>query len=324
MVNDVKQQILEEIRNSVEIFRHRGGVQYSIRCPICGDSQTDPRDSHCYIKCSYDPTEPIVYKCFKCNSGGRVGPWFLKKLNIKPDVIAMLDNGRYSKLTSTKQSLLDITSGTPDMNSNQVKYIEDRLGKGFTYEDYEKFKIVWDDKPILDYITNPRLKNSFPPIDTTITFWSDNRCVLLNRTFFEGEESQWRKITLVNESSKAFYTIKTQINLLTMDRTVVNIAEGVFDILSAYKNFNDCENSAFIATLGSDYISAVNYAIAKGLVGTNVELRLYIDDNIKESQLKYGLKRFKWMFNSIHIFKNVKYKDIGIPIDQIQLSEYII
>ncbi len=321
-MNDNKQRILEEIRSSVDVFRSRGGTEYSIRCPLCGDSQTDPRDSHCYIKCSYDPTEPMVYKCFKCNAGGVVNEWFLRKLNMKPDTIALLNNSRYSKLTHLKQSLVDLACGNVDLNSPQVKYIERRLGKGFSLEDYEKFKIVWDDAPVKEYITNKHVLSAFPSIESTISFISDNQCLLLNRTFFEDEDRQWKKITLMRSDNKAFYTIKTQINLLTLEPTVVNIAEGVFDILSVYKNFNDCENSAFIATLGSDYISAVNYAIAKGLMGSNTELRLYIDNGIGEKQLKYGLKRFKWIFKSIRVYRNVKSKDVGVPIDQIQLTEY--
>ena len=321
-MNDVKQQILEEIRANVDVFRHRGGDEYSIRCPLCGDSQTDPRDSHCYIKCSYDPNEPIWFKCFKCNAGGRVGPWFLKKLNLKQDVINMLDNGRYSKLTVTGESLVKIATGNPIMNSPQVKYIEDRLGPGFTFEDYERFKIIWDTNNVLEYITNDRVRNSFPSNETTVSFLSDNQSVVLNRTFFNGDESQWKKITLFKNSSKAFYTIKTPINLFTLDDVVVNIAEGIFDILSVYKNFNDCDNSAFIATLGSDYISAVNYAVAKGIVGRNVELRIYIDNGINEKQLRYGLKRFKWLFKSIKIFRNIKSKDIGVPVNEIKLTEY--
>ena len=209
------------------------------------------------------------------------------------------------------------------MNSPQVRYIESRLGPGLEYEDYQKFKIIWDTKDVLEYITNPRVRNTFPSNDSTISFLSDNQAVVINRTFLEDQtESQWRKITIVNKDTKAFYTIKTQIDLFSLDKTVVNIAEGIFDILSVYKNFNDCDNSAFIATLGSDYISAVNYAIAKGLIGTNVELRLYIDNGIKEKQLKYTLRRFKWMFNSIKIFHNIKSKDVGVPIDQIKLSWY--
>ena len=321
-MNDTKQQILEEIRANVDVFKSRGNNEYSIRCPLCGDSQSDPRDSHCYIKCSYDPTEPMVFKCFKCNKGGRVGPWFLAKLNLKPDVIAMLSNDRYFKLSSAKESLIDIATGNPIMDSPQVKYIEDRLGMGFEYEDYEKFKIIWNTDSIIEHISNSRIRNSFPSNNSTISFLSDNQCLVLNRTFIEDGSSQWKKIPIVNSDGKAFYTIKTQINLFTSDPTVVNIAEGIFDILSVYKNFNDCEYSAFIATLGSDYISAVNYAIAKGLVGSNVELRLYIDNGIKEKQLRYGLKRFKWMFKSIRVFRNVKSKDVGVPIEQIQLTSY--
>ena len=62
-------------------------IRYRIRCPICGDSQKDFKDSHCYIKCSDDPNEPLLYKCFLCNAKGMVNEDFLKMLQIKGDDI---------------------------------------------------------------------------------------------------------------------------------------------------------------------------------------------------------------------------------------------
>lgn len=319
-MNDLKQQILHEIESNVSVFKQVNSIQYRIRCPICGDSQKNPNDAHCYIKCSNDPTEPLLYICFKCNSSGVVGKYFLSRLGLPERVINMVTNQKYNKIGSTKVKDVNIITGTPIMDSPQVRYIEERLGKGFTYDDLDKFKIIWDMKSLYDYVPNQRVKNTLPNNYDTISFLSDDKSMVLSRTFEEGKESQWRKIKLFN-SPKSFYTIKVTLDLFTRDPIIVNIAEGIFDILSVYKNFST-QNDVYIATLGSDYVSAIDYAISKGFVGSNVMVKVYIDNGIDERSLKEHLKRYRWMFNSIHVYGNLKSKDVGVPIDKIYLNGY--
>lgn len=321
MDNDIKQNILHEIELKGEMFRKISPIQYRIRCPICGDSQKDPRDAHCYIKCSFDPTEPVQYNCFLCNSNGRVGKYFLEKLGINKDLISKVESEKYNKLMTYKEGK-EILNTPPVMNSPQVGYINERLGPGFTEKDYERFKIIWDLNVIYEYITSIRVRNTMPSNFDTISFLSDDHSLMLTRTFLEGKESQWMKRRIYPSTNKAFYTIKSTLNLFTEDKIVVNIAEGIFDILSVYKNFNDCENSVFIALLGSDYVAGVDYAIAKGFLCSNVELRIYMDTGKDEKLLKKQLKYYKWIFGSIKIYKNIAWKDVGVSADKINLIEY--
>lgn len=318
-MNDIKHQILDEIRSHVDVFKPADSIRYRIRCPICGDSQHDPKDAHCYIKCSNDPNEPLLYICFKCNASGRVNKYFLSRLGIDNDIIAKLDNQRYNKVTSIKTTNVEMMTGTPNLNSPQARYIEQRLGKGFTAEDLDRFKIVWDMGLVAPYASNERIRNSLPSNFDSITFVSDDKSMLLNRTFLNGEDSQWRKIKLFDDGMKSFYTIKSTLNLFTSDPIIINIAEGVFDILSVYKNFNE-PNSVFIATLGSNYTSAVDYMIAKGFVGSNITVRVYMDNGIDEKNLKNQLKQYRWLFHDLWIIRNIKSKDIGVPVDQIKLA----
>ena len=317
-MNDSKQQILHEIEQHVDVFMKVSPIQYRIRCPICGDSQKNLRDAHCYIKCSNDPTEPMLYICFKCNASGIVGKYFLSKLGLPEKVIQSVGTQRYNRIGSNKGKDINILTGTPVLDSPQSHYIESRLGKGFTYEDLDKFKIVWDMHALDPYVTQ-RVRNTLPNNFNSISFLSDDKAMLLTRTFTEGPESQWRKIKLF-PSVKSFYTVKVTLDLFTTERITVHIAEGIFDILSAYKNFSQ-GNDVYIATLGSDYMSAVDYAITKGFVGSNIDLRIYIDQGIDEKLLKKQLKQYKWMFGEIRIFLNRASKDIGVSIDQIQLVE---
>lgn len=320
-MNNIKLQIIDEIEKHVDVFSKVSAIQYRIRCPECGDSQKNSRDAHCYIKCSYDPGEPLLYNCFKCNAGGRVTGAFLKKLGIKGDIGSKIDNQRYNKIASIKKLAdVNIITGDPMMDSPQVRYIEGRLGKGLTVEDYDRFKIIWDLNRLYPFITDDRVRNSMPNNMDSVSFLSDDKSVLLVR-YFSDDSSRWRKIKLFPSDNRAFYTIKSTIDLFTSEDIEVNIAEGIFDVFSIYKNFNNTPNSIFIATLGSDYSGGIEYAIAKGLIGSNVIINIYIDSDIDERSLKYKLKKYKWIFKEIRMFKNIKSKDVGVTTDMIKLVE---
>lgn len=321
MTNIEKQKILDEIEKHSEVFSKASRFQYRIRCPVCGDSQKNLSDSHCYIKCTDNPDEPLLFNCFLCNKGGIVGKDFLLKLGIDNNIAETLEGRKYNRINLLKNNDINLITGHPMLRSPQIRYIENRLGPGFTKEDYDRFKIVWDFDGIYKFITNQRLKNSLPSNIDTISFLSDDKTSLMTRTM--SDESIWRKISLVNSETRSVYTIKTQLDLFTSEEIEVNIAEGIFDILSVYKNFSNNENSVYIATLGSDYISGINYAIMKGIIGNNVIIKIYIDnDNIvNEYKLKMKLKKFKWLFKNIYIYKNIKGKDVGVKLEEIKLME---
>jgi hypothetical protein len=320
-MNNVKQKIIDEIQNNVSVFRKISPIQYVIRCPICGDSQKDLRDAHCYLKASFDPNEPILYNCFKCNSGGRVTKYFLEKLNISLDGLSDIDNQVFNRISTAKKPTVEIISGTPKMDSKQTRYIESRLGKGFSIEDYEKFKIIWNMDNVIPYITDSRVKSVLPNNMDGVSFLSEDKSVVLTR-FYDNDEPRWKKSKIFPSDNKSVYTIKSTIDIFSKDIISVNIAEGVFDVLSIYKNFNNGDNSIFIATLGSDYEAGLEYTIDHGIMGSNIRVNLYIDNNINEKQIKMQFKKYKWLFGEINIYKNIKAEDVGKKIDDIKLVEY--
>lgn len=324
IMSDIKHQIMDEIEKNSDVFIKASSIQYRIRCPICGDSPKNPKDAHCYIKCSYDPNEPLLFNCFLCNAGGVVSETFLEKLGVSSDLRNQINNRRFNKIASLKNFHDAINIVSPNASdalaSPQARYITSRLGEGFTIDDFENFKIVWDLNNIFPYITDRRIKNSMPSNMNSISFLSDDKSSLLTR-YFSDEGSRWRKIKIFPSENRSFYTIKATLDLFTNDDIEVNMAEGVMDVLSIYKNFRSCDNSVFIATLGSDYISGIDYIILKGLIGYNVTLRIYIDSDVNERDLKYRLKKYKWLFNNIYIMKNIKSKDVGVTIDKIKLVE---
>lgn len=323
MNNYLKKQIMEEIERKSERFEKKSDIQYRIRCPLCGDSTKNPTSMHCYIKCDYsDPNENIKFNCFLCNRGGSVGSKFLSALGADKSIIDAIIHNRNNSIGSIKEASVDIITGTPVMNSPQINYIEKRLGPGLTIDDYQKFKIIWDMNKVIKYISDERTRNTMPNNLHGISFLSDNKSMLISRSFIDdSSESQWRKIKLFNVNGPSFYTIQTTIDLFTSEIITINIAEGIMDILSAYKNFNTGPNSVYIASLGSNYISALNYMIAKGFVGKNIDVNIYIDWDVDEKMLIHMLKKYRWEFRKIKVYKNIKFKDIGVRIEDIKLME---
>ena len=324
-MNNIKEEILSQIEKNVPVFRKVSPIRYRIRCPFCGDSQSDPRDSHMYLKCDTDPTSPITYYCFKANCGakGILGKDFLDRIGAKVDGIGVFTDKIFNKVSQIKKANVNIITGTPIMDSPQVRYIEHRLGKGFNYEDYDKFKIIWDMNSLVPFITDNRVRNTLPNNNDSVSFLSDDKSAVLTRFFFDKDgDERWKKSKLFSLDTKSFYTVKMLLDLFTKEKLVINIAEGIFDILSVYKNFIDEGEHVHIASLGADYIAAINYAIGNGFIGSNVTIRIYIDSNIDEKILSRKLKKYTWVFAGIVIIKNIKSEDFGTRIDNIKPIEY--
>ena len=316
----LKYKIIDQL-SKLPDFHKVSNTQYKMRCRFCGDSQKDLTASHMYIKCTFDDESPILYNCFKGNCGakGKLDSKFLKMINVELPEMGIMDNQIFKKIPTVKDTNVDILTGRPNMDSNQVKYIEHRLGSGLDINDYDNFKIVWDMDELRNYINNKRIKHILPSNSDSISFLSDDKSVLLIR-FFNGNNT-WKKIKLFNSDNRSFYTIKSVIDLFTDEIITVNIAEGVLDVLSIYKNLSE-GISAHIACLGSDYESAINYVIAKGFLGSNININIYVDADIDDKMFKYNFKKYKWLFNSINIIKNIYDKDVGVHKEKIQLKKY--
>lgn len=321
MNNEIKRKILNAIEDKADVFIKKSDIQYLTRCPICGDTDKDPTHAHCYIKCTYNPTEPLQYNCFLCNNNGAIGKYFLDKMGIDKNTInEYTSDMKYNRLPSLKDSK-DLELSELDISSDQIKYIEYRIGKGLSIEDYNKFRIVPNISDLEKYITSVKVKHTLPSNRNSISFLNDDNSVLLTRLFEDIDNKRWNKKRLFPSNNKSMYTIKIQLDLFTEEEININISEGVLDALSSYKNFSE-GISINLAVLGSNYIDGIEYMIAKGFIGDNINIRIYVDDNINIKQLKNDLKSYKWIFKSINIYENILYKDIGTHVEKIQLKEY--
>lgn len=314
-----KQKIMEEIEKRAINYKQLSSIQYKIRCPICGDSSKDPKDAHCYIKSSFDVNEPILYNCFLCNSKGMVNRNFLEILGCKQEIVDAVTTQRFNRINAYKKADINIITGDPILNSKQADYVRYRLGD-IPKDIWENLKIVWDLNSVYPYITNKRTLNSMPNNRDSISFLSDDKSTLLTRYIGNNEFDRWKKIHLFSSDTRAMYSIKGIFDVFTSDLSDLCIAEGVMDIISVYINEEMSYNSAYVAILGSDYVTGIDYAISKGIFGKNIRVHIYIDEGINQEKLKNQLVRYKWLYHSIEICKNMKYRDMGITPNKIKVS----
>lgn len=313
---NAKLDILQEIEKNSTFFQRVSQEQFKTRCPYCGDSD-NIRHGHLYLKCSYDLNEPILYHCFLCNRSGKVNQKFLDRYGVK---LKLPDTINYFNKISDMKSMKNIAEGTLNFNSREYKYLSNRLQASFTKEELGRLRIVWDVNNIRECLSSERVKNTLPSSMDGISFLSDNNALMLTR-FYSGEP-RWRKITLFPTASKSFYTIKKDLNLF-QEKITVNISEGIFDAIGLFKHFPD-EDALYVAVLGSDYATAIDYVISLGLFGNHIDVNLFLDSNIEHRSVIRDAKKYKWLFNKISVFKNSIDKDFGLPKDRIQLVEFTV
>ena len=59
----------------------------------------------------------------------------------------------------------------------------------------------------------------------------------------------------------------------------------------------------------------------KGIIGLNVNVKIYVDADQDVNKIKKQMKKLKWLFNKITLFRNSKSKDVGVKIGNINLIE---
>jgi len=246
---------------------------------------------------------------------------FLDLLGIEVPGAELLEPKRFRRLASIRDSKLELLVGSPDMDSIQVDYLEHRLGSGLTLSDYERLRIVWNVDMLKPYISTERTKNTLPSNMDSISFLSDDRSMMMTRFFDPGRGPRWKKTKLFPSDNRGYYTVASTLDLFTGETLTVHLSEGIFDTISAYKNFNTGDNSVYLAFLGKDYNSGFDYLLAKGIFGSNVEVRVYADSDVNRKLLRSQLRKYRWIFGSVTIAWNVSGEDFGLLPDRIKLGE---
>lgn len=343
----IKERFIEALfsRNIYTRIVHDG--QYVTRCPYCGDSMTNLSKGHFYIKANINDNSSIVYNCFRCPANGVLTKETMERLEISdPELIGGITylNNTADKYNKREHQITDelmfFDYSIPEpKNYKKIQYIEYRLGYRFSSDELKKIKVVTSLRDFLRHNNINTLqcpdKMAYLMERDYVGFLSLGNSHLLFRDVTETHEPSWIKYPLTKESmqNRIFYSIASSIDIYTTDTLTVNLFEGVFCALSIGFNFGECRENAINIVIGGKYYeNIIAYLIKTGIVGANVEVNVYADNDKEfnpknvgnDTELEYYerlFRNYKYLFKKVTIIYNRKGKDYGVPKDKI-LMEY--
>lgn len=324
-----------------DYFRHVNGAEYVTRCPYCGDSTHTLNTGHLYMMIDVDNNSKIPYYCQKCPHSGVVDLELLELLGcideeIKNGITQLNKYGK-SKISQDKENqFLYFERQMPETQRypNKLKYVEKRLGIPITNADVNRMKVITSlyDFLLLNEIKESPFKSNMCMIleRDYIGFLSAGNSHILFRDLTEKHEYPWIKYPIEEECRKnrVMYSISDNVDVFGKDTITVNLCEGVMDALGIhYHLMGDNENVMNIAVGGRNYNTTIKHLISIGVIGSNVKVNLYIDNDavynnedgskrFSKREYRYLLK-YKPLFNQINLFLNLKHKDYGVSKDLI-------
>ena len=344
---EYKEKFIEALMSRDSSYtKQKSSVQYVTRCPFCGDSH-NVNTGHFYLKIDLEDNSPIVYNCFRCPASGSVNNDVLNQLGIF-DSDLQNQNKSFNKNTD-KFDRKRINGGVTITNFDfklphpklgpKTDYICNRLGRNFTIEELTDMKVVTSLRDFLKYNNINTLscpdKYAYIFEKDFIGFLTYGNSHILFRDITGKYDKPWIKypITEKSKENKIFYSIPSDIDIFTDEIITINLTEGVFDILSIYGNLGyNKPNTINIAVTGKYYESIIYYLMDIGLIGYNVIINIFSDndkdfnkknrgDDTTEEFFKEKFKYIKYLFKSVNIYYNMLYKDCGTSIENIKLRK---
>lgn len=337
-----KFEIYEALKSTPGVHETSNG-QLVTRCFICGDSKKNQNKKRLGIKVDVtNPSEPVLYHCFNCNAAGLFTPEMLTQLGIenrelstslrKLNNTALHDTG--SKVNRYKNTR-EIDIQYPKLYKNdrtlsKIRYLYDRVGK-IPIEEFSQLKIVVNLDDFLRVNGIPPT-NRFTDIISTnyIGFLSVNNEFIIFRDITGKQKMRYIKYNIfdVKDNSNSFYAMKTSVDAIGTEPIHLCIAEGIFDIISVRYNIlhGDIKNHILMASCNSSFTNPLKYFIRKGLVGSNIFIDCYQDNDTKLNfkKIKSEFTPFICDSRNFKVYYNTLHKDFGYPeseiiIDQVSL-----
>jgi len=323
------------------------GTEVMIPCPFCKQEGNPDHDHHMYISLGYDGRPP-QYNCFR-NSlhHGLLTYPVLERMTDYPQLIDsnLIDDMMESSRQNTFKNLFklneygkyNINAYNPDYSELievKRKYICNRLGIDLSIEELVSKKVIFSIKDFLrmNYLQPTRSEMIIESLEKYfVGFLNNTNSNIIMRNMvcdkLQLHESLNKRyvnyVTVRNgENISGYYIIPTNCDLLK--HITINIAEGVFDILSVYYNIkNKDENNQIYCSMGNNlYLKCIRYFLETfGLI--DIEIHIYIDNDIKKNVVD-GIGQYITPLQiPIYIHNNIYpgEKDFGVPREKIK--EYI-
>ena len=350
---EYKERFIQYLYDTQSYMKRINQSEYRTRCPFCGDS-LDLNKGHLYIHIDTESNTPIVYHCFKCEAGGMINKEALEAFDdIPEELISGISsfNSTSDKVDSkgiyqNNDEELVFNYELPEIRRcYKTEYIENRLGLSFMDDELYNMKVITS---LYQFLKINDIKRV--PFNSSMLKLLEAKCVgflsyggshILFRNVtnesFGNNIGNWIKYPISKESqrNKLFYSISTEFDIFTHDDITINMSEGVFDIISIYHNFyKDKENVVNVAVTGKYYITVLRKLMSMGLVGTNVNINIYADnDEMFNKKAKYPttfnyfkklFENDKYLYGNINVYYNTISKDCGVKKDEICLERRIL
>lgn len=346
--NEIKEEFITFLRERREFFKPVHDGWYKTRCPYCGDTKKSLRDGHFYVKINPEDDFIMGFNCFRCGETGIINDETIDLMGgdeeLKQHIQILNKNSRRKnkKLILSEQELLyfDFQYVMPDYTKEyqrrKLEYIENRLGITLGDEDMKSYKIITSlssflkENGIHEYPFERGILNMIER--NYVGFLSNGNSHIIFRDITEKEKFQSIKYPITQECmrNKIFYTVSgNNLDIFTKDEITINIAEGVMDIIGVSEHFQQKkENTMNIAVTGKYYEIMLSRLIKMGLVGSNITINIYSDNDMMYGNKKNAyttsyeyykktLSKFKPLYKKINIFYNMKAKDFGYPKEKI-------
>lgn len=232
----------------------------------------------------------------------------------------------------------------PDVEEGpKLDYIRNRLNIPFQTEDFQKMKVITSFQKFLKLNNIKKLTctNNVAWIYERyfVGFLSHGDGYILFRDISGKSNIPWIKYPITKKAmeGKVFYSLSSEVDIFSEEPIVVNLTEGVFDILGVCYHF-PMKNAQTIniAVTGKYYDTILYYLISLGVVGSNVTINIYADNdkefnkktsakNRDDTSLEYyqkKLKNFRCLFKAMYVFYNEIGKDLGVPKNEIALIRH--
>lgn len=349
MNREIKEEFIRFLEDREEFFKPVHDNWYRTRCPYCGDTQSNLREGHFYINIDLENDYRMGFNCFRCGEHGTINEETIDLMGGYSELkqkIGILN--KHSKVLDKRQLMsedrllyFDYKLPKPT-KGKKIDYVENRLGLSFSEAELGDIKIITS---LSDFVQLNKIKE-FPfenwqlqrLEDHYVGFLSNGNSHILFRDITDKEHTSWIKYPITKDCMRnmPFYSIASIINPYTSDEITINLSEGVMDAIGVGFHLNQLkENSMNLAVLGKKYELMIYRLIQLGLVGSNITVNIYSDNdkiygnkkNNFHTTMEYykkSLKRFCPLFKRINVYYNMKAKDFGYPKEKISIQKNIV
>lgn len=328
---------IESVLLSMDKAHHTDKDQIAMRCFFCGDSKKDASKTRLYFKLNANNDGPILYNCFNCNASGMLTPSTLKSMGVY-DLQLSSSLTKHNKIATKahKKSLGNITKkiknivipspANTEANIQKLKYIRERLGVKFSIKELLEYRVIFNMSQFLEVNKlDPLIEDwKIKGLDRDyIGFLSVNKDRVIFRDVTNKNKLRYIKHPLVPQldNSDKMYALPGSIGLMSKNPININFAEGTFDILGVYNHiFNkDTTNNLYMAILDAAYPVALKYFLSRGVLGSNVTINIFSDQDKSPYYYSELAEHFKPWVKTINLYYNELSKDFGVPKEEISL-----